>query len=321
MGCNKIQLATIDETVLNRLELSDFILPVSNDISFGYIEKGKTYEITNVVNLGFNADQTFYAFLSTESNNTQTLLVIDKNRNIFTWANFYPETSHLYRKNMVACIISPFPERHLEEEIRVIDFYNNKDFFRINSFKRASQDENLQESYYLYPYYSKIEEGLELNIFWEQAHYPMEKLSYFLDSKDVWFSSNDDDYSITELIEDTRPIELSENTVLKNLFIVCEEKIGETTVAVVLDQAGSLEWQKYRIITASKTDILNENSLASIFRYQDPLVSIKPAIPVDSRAAFIVETKEFSYDMYFDSSNGETDIYLRPSSFVTRYPH
>lgn len=160
-----------------------------------------------------------------------------------------------------------------------------------------------------------------MNIFWEQAHYPMSRLRYFLDSKDVWFSSNDDDYSITELIENTNNIELSENTVLKNLFIICAEKIGETTIAVVSDQAGSLEWQQYRIITSSATEILNEISLASIFRYQDPLVAIKPAIPVDSRAAFIIETKEFSYDFYFDSSNGETDIFIRPSSFVTRYPH
>lgn len=310
----------IDETILKKLEITSLLLPDNNSL-FSYQEKRKTIEISNVVSSGFNKSGYFYAFLSTENEKKQILIVVNKEKSIFKWIDFYPETSHFYKEKLIAFVITPFPERHLEEEITIIDFENNKEVTKIDSSKRSIDTMKLQDLYYMTPSFSQDEEGSELNIFWEQAHYPMSRMRCFLDPLFVGFSSNDEDYSILELVPAVSVLDAQVNELQKKYSVVCSQKIGDLIIAITVNSKESQEWMDYDIVIVSDSNEINTISLASVFRYQDPLLSITSGIPVDNRAAFIIETAEFSYDFYFNPISGESDSFLRPSSFTTRWVH
>jgi len=326
-GCFPKENFKIDETILEKSKMDDFILPANNDeIIINYKGKDKTSAIQNVISSGYNTSGDFFVFLSTDNESRQILLVISQKRNIFKWIDFFPKTSHFYREKLIAFVIKPFPERHSEEEIYITDFINNKEITRVNSSIRSIDQDKLQDLYYVEPSFSKDEEGLVLYIYWEQAHYPMTKMSYFLDSLDVGFSSNDGNYSITEL-EENNSFDINLNGVLENYTILSSQENRSNIIAIVIESdeiltlRKVLEWEDCSIIIASKSNIIKQIPLVEVFKFQDALLSIKSGKPIDHRAAFIIETAEFTYDFYFDPITEESDSFLRPSSFVTRYPH
>lgn len=320
-SCNQITQKRLDVSQLEKLQVHSFTLAESGSQNLQFKIDDKAYLVNNIVFNGINPDGIHYYFLSTDDNTKQILLVIDQTRNIYKWTDFYVETSHLFTKNMVAFVIKPFPERHIEEEITVTDFKNSKTVSDIESFRRNFGNDNLQELYYLTPIFNQTEEKYELNMYWEQAHYPMVKMRYSLDGLRVGFSSNDNGYTINELIQAGPSTEIPLSTKLDNRKVVCSVKVGDAAISIAVNPADSKEWSDYTIITDNGSGKIKETGLSSLFRYQDPLISIKPAIPVDERAAFIITTSEFVYDFYFDPKTGTSDAFLRPSSFTTRYPH
>lgn len=320
-SCSSNTKIVLDANELERRSISDFVLPEGDSGTFSVQEKHKRYEISNLLSSGYNEDGIFYAYLSNKTEAPQLLLVIDRKRDIYKWTDFYPDTSHLYTKNMVAFVIYPFPERHQEEKIVVTDFLHDKTIETVNSSKRSSGDDILQELYYMQPSFSETEAGLELNIFWKQAHYPMTKMRYSLDGLRIGFSSNDDGYSINELTENPNQFDQSQAPLLDTHSVVCSQRINDSIVAIAVHPSGSTDWNDYVIAVSKGQEKAVITKLAPLFRYQDPLVSIRSAVPVDHRAAFIIETAEFVYDFYYDPATGESDAFLRPSSFTTRYPH
>lgn len=329
----KEKLVTDDSIVLNELNLVNFdvdnyLLPGDDSNELLIEVDNSKHNISNLVSYTFLDKNFFSFFLSTEDSQRQILLVMNKETGFIKNVDYYPATSHFFTEELVSFVILPYEERHLVLDIIITDFNYDVVYKKSKSLRRSFDDYKIQDLYYLSPSFGKKIEDGELNIFLEQAHYPMGLIRYEYTKANTDYpfslisgSSNDNGYSINELnLSSNQNTEFNLSGFQGNYYIVCSQKKGDYDIAIATTKEASLNWCDYFILISSFSSSQKQVvALSSVFKYQDQLVSIANAIPIDSRGSFIIETAEFKYDFYIDPATLITDAFLRPSSFTTRY--
>ncbi len=312
----------LSEQHLETSSIQDFVL-VEEDI-LQVLMGEKLFAVDNVVLLDKNQDDIIYFFLSTQEEKRQILVVLNNNLQKVQWGSYYTEHCYFDPVELVAIVAEPFPERHQSVVMKVHDF-NIDNFYTTEtdlSFTLGTSEGDKQ-AYYQVPKYKKSKFNAESSawytIFWMQAHYSFYDNKYTVDDKYRGGISISRDSSTLDELE---PLEYTMDgweyptdysPLSRNL-----NGVYETVIMSPKNEDPS--WDNYQIYT--KNNSTGETSMISfgtVFRYQDPLISITPAKNKDNRVAFIVETKEFTYDFYYDPEGITTDSFLRPSSYKRIY--
>ncbi len=313
---------TLTEDEIKTLNLSHFT--TVDGIAHVTVDN-KTLPIENIVTSGINADNIAYYFLSTEVEKKQVLVVLNNTLDKVQWCEYYTEYCYFDSEELVALVIEPFETRHQGSTITVndfkIDFYNTIE----NSFKFPNGViAGNKQLNYLKPSFLEASWGGYL-VYWEQGYFSFHKNFYGLYEENLGrrgteiLSTVGENYSA---IEELLPIEpLSEWQSPKGYTTIAQNENEDYIVEFIVAKERKINWETCEIQYTNKETEQTETMLfADVFEYQDALKSIIPAQNRDERIAFIVETKEFTYDFYFDPSGDTTDIFLRPSSFVRLYP-
>ncbi len=320
IGCaSDEQSIMLTEKHLDQMNSQDFALAEDKNQLQVSIDN-KLYSIKNLVSLDKNQDNTMYFYLSTDDEKKLLLVVLNDELQKVQWGAYYTENSYFDPVELVAIVVEPFPERHQSAVMHIYDFavdYLFTDETDLSFWPGTSEGD--KQAYYQLPVYEKNMSGY-YTIFWRQANYSFTDNTYSISEEFRGsFLTSGDESTLDEL----EPLEYSmERWTYPQEYSPIGRNVNSTyEVVIVSPKNEEANWENYQIFTNDKnTGETAMISFGSIFPYQDDLISISPAKNKDDRIAFIVETKEFSYDFYFDPSGETTDIFLRPSSFVKLYP-
>lgn len=311
-------------------------------------QDGKDFLISNCEKIG-KKDSFVYAFFNLVPDKSEQILLCycDNNNTKYEYVSFNPETSYFFEDDLV-CIVNkknpnlyPLPPLY-EIKITVMDFKNNfrnEQFYQCRNWY-SMNTERLQDFYYQEPHFRKfdnfkggvkeidkkfekyLKNGNVYSCIWEQAHFPSFIYYYCEETHDVFVTNSypDSNNSLAYRLPQEEFIPNKEQKVLlkqshpTTVDIVCSEKKGSSEITVLQNGDDLSDFNSYVVnINNGKED--KTIMLASIFKYQDELISIKNASGMENKACFIITTKEFAYDMYIDLFSFETDVYLRASSF------
>ncbi len=282
-------------------------------------------EINNIKHSGKNPNGINYFFLSTEIDGKYILVVLNEPLNKIQYGAYYSEHCYFDPEELVAIVVDPFPVRHLEATVNVYDF--TIDHFLTREFDLSfpeGTNKGNKQAYYKVPIFEKtplITGSLAAyTIYWKQGHYSFADDTYSLQQEfrgDIYTSS--DSSTLDELI----PLEYSMErwNYPKEYSPIGRNINNDIEVVIMSPKDKTASWANYKIYTLNhKTKETSIVSFADLFEYQDDLINVTAAENRDDRIAFIIETKEFSYDFYFDPDGENTETFLRPSSYIRLYP-
>lgn len=312
---------------IEALEFEQVVINDENELAV--VIEGEEFLVENVVNVDATSrDDYLFYYLQTDMPDIQLLFSISQADEQMTVHEYYPDTSFFMAEELLLLSIQPYDLPTLEQTITVTDVETGEEKLeRALSFERSMGDIRLQELRY-----QKVVSihmhgiGYGIEILWEQAHYPMRKAFYSIDENVVRLSSNDGDYAINELQAVNFSIEEYGNDILvipNDAEIIAGTSNDDNSLISILlsDNGNTTDYNTIELVSidTATSEILKRTSFADVFLYQDPFVGAVGAGWKESNAAYIIETKEFEYDFYWNPETGDHDIYLRPSSFTTRY--
>ncbi len=320
VSCKTASMA-ITEDMLQSISYEQ-LNTVDNSVVVTY--DNKSVRIENIVSGGINSKGITYYFLSTEEDHKNILLVVNTDLQKLQWRYYYKEYSYFDPEELIAFVAEPFPVRHQSVKLNVYDFAID---LYISTERNLSFPLGVsvgdKQAYYQLPTYEKKQTGEDRPpiyiIYWIQAGYSFSDDSYSLaEHFRGRILSSSDSSSLDELIPLSSVVEVQP---ISDFNIIAHNENDHYSVSFIVPDTETLSWETCEIVYTDKKTGQSEKMLfASIFEYQDPLISITAAKNTDKRIAFIVDTKEFPYDFYIDPIDETTDIFLRPSSFVRLYP-
>jgi len=251
ISCQSDKQIKLESSVLNNLSMDKIQLPNDSDKNLYVLVDGKKSRVQNISSSGKNTQGTYYAYLDTMDDSVQLLLVVNKNENIFSWSEYYPGISHFYKDKLFLIAVKPYMERHLNQDIRIINMSNGKVVYNKNkSFKISDETTKMQEFYYLTPRFGIGESNTELNVYWDQAHFPVIKFQIYTDQTD-WaaYSSNYDKYSLNELKYSSKSTgNFPLDSIQGNYTLVCSGVVGDYHYAIATKIKDSTSWEDYYLL-------------------------------------------------------------------------
>jgi len=307
------------------------------------VKKTKPYTVSNVIGSSVNTAGYYFFVCADESEKAQFLVTVNPENSIITVADYYEGLSYLFPEQLVLASILPHEERHLKETFVAVNVGTGMELAEkeINFKRTLRESEPLQELYYLESRMQLHSSKLGIEIFWEQAHYPMKRAFFSINDGALRSSANDGKYSISELLANTVLVskdadgnsKITEHgvsrsipaTLLDGQDVLCAVLQPNGQLVAVITHTGSdpSRYDGYLLVVldVDNQKIVQSNALSELFRFQDPLIGIQGASWEKDSISYIIETKEFKYDFFWNYKDGSGDSYLRPSSFTTRYPH
>ena len=309
--------------------------------------KGKKYVIQNLEKYGETGNY-WYSFFNVEKNpKLQLLIVFNKNTDTYDYCRFFPETSHFFEDELVCFTIEPNPFEYplpqlYEITTTVKDFQSGleKSDVQISRYAASGYDTNIKDFYYKEPFfykcyksdikrnylseydYNNSENDEIFYVLWKQANFPISTTYYFLRSHRfsgccAFPDINDVGQYRTES-EELKPLgnasQHSNATIINDEFVVRTVLSDDYECSVVCQKEYSENYNDYSILITNN-DFCHRIKLDSVFKYQDPLVRIELGQMTSKEACLIITTRVFSYDLFIDLLTGQSDVYLRASSF------
>ena len=343
---NTKKLEITKENILN--DNLTFIISKNNELLC--TTKEGTGIISNIEKFSVLNDYWYAFFNQDDEKNNQLLVVYDLETDTYEYCDFYSETSYFFEDELICFSIKTNPEglplpRSYEITTTIKDFRNKfEKTYQEKSRYDTSSIKGVQDFFYRKPYFfennhpdvkKNILSAIDIKykgddkvyyVVWEQAHFPISSYYYYPERKKAgsscaYPSINDTTLYRTE-DDELKPLINSEsdNQYIQNNdgeIILATTKAGNYTISIVQTKENSLEYADSLIrITEGEKSI--DYRLDMLFPYKDNLEKIELSKGSDEYACLIITTNVFAYDVYINLKTGESDIYLRASSFPNK---
>lgn len=323
IGCTEKEIILTQEHLENAT-LANFAISEELANQVEYVFEKTVFIITNLRVQEVNSSGIIYFFLETDTKNKQLLVVLNEDLSKVQWGEYYTEYCYFDSEELVAFVVEPFFERHQKALLKIYDFTIDHFLdFEVDLEFPLGSNEGDKQAYYQIPVYEKLKSKSNTSwykIYWKQAHYSFRDDSYSLTDKFRGGITTSSDFST---LDELNPLPNPSNnwTIPTGYAAIAGNTNANYDVVFIAPEGENPNWENCEILYYNKeTEETMQVLFASVFRYQDELLGVAPAQNKDERVAFIVETKEFTYDFYFDPAGVTTDVFLRPSSYVRLYP-
>lgn len=331
LSCNAINTIELNLEQLEILEISDIQIVNEGDLSYILRNEKNERQITNIENWVEINDDYFYFWLVLSDH--KNFILGDKRQNRFqdfgdvNKMSFAPDFGILVRILSTSEFVGSYTLEVIDvfknETLKSKDYSFEVDYVNgVNPKKYNYVETDLQ-------YENNEFEGGIFSIYNTQAGYTFHKISYLvnkgwlLKQSQTIISREPIERNINNFSYNHNELELGDrNVTLKNEYNIVAVDYGNGNFAMVtLDSpiADNIDNYSLRLIDENGNEI-NQIDLGDEFIYKDPITDILGIKWADDEITFIIETKEFNYDFYYDFDSNTSDVQLRYLDF-DRFVH